>query len=124
MFNKMEENNNKPGAGSVMSAIKRRTRRTFSAEEKIQIVIECLRGEESVSAICRKYGIHENNYYNWSKEFMEAGKKRLQGDTERQATGGEVSSLKKENTQLKEMVADLLMQNTALKKSLNGTESA
>jgi transposase len=123
MFNKMEENN-KPSTSSVISAIKRRTRRTFSAEEKIQIVIECLRGEESVSAICRKYGIHENNYYNWSKEFMEAGKKRLQGDTERQATGGEVSSLKKENTQLKEMVADLLMQNTALKKSLNGTESA
>jgi len=104
------EENNKPSTGSVISAIKRQTRRTFSAEEKIQIVIECLRGEESVAAICRKYGIHENNYYNRSKEFMEAGKKRLQGDTERQATGGEVSSLKKENTQLKEMVADLLMQ--------------
>ena len=123
MFNKMEENN-KPSTSSVISAIKRRTRRTFSAEEKIQIVIECLRGEESVAAICRKYGIHENNYYNWSKEFMEAGKKRLQGDTERQATGNEVGSLKKENTQLKELVAELLMQNNALKKSLNGTESA
>jgi len=98
--------------------------RCLGGFEKIQIVIECLRGEESVAAICRKYGIHENNYYNWSKEFMEAGKKRLQGDSERQATGGEVSSLKKENTQLKELVADLLMQNTALKKSLNGTESA
>lgn len=122
MYNKMKENKEKPSASSVISAIKRRTRRIFSAEEKIQIVLECLRGEESVSSICRKYGIHENNYYNWSKEFMEAGKKRLQGDTERQATGGEVSSLKKENTQLKEMVADLLMQNTALKKSLNGAE--
>lgn len=122
MYNKMKENKDKPSASSVISAIKRRTRRVFSAEEKIQIVLECLRGEESVSSICRKYGIHENNYYNWSKEFMEAGKKRLQGDTERQATGGEVSSLKKENTQLKEMVADLLMQNTALKKSLNGAE--
>ena len=122
MYNKMEDNKEKPSAGSVISAIKRRTRRVFSAEEKIQIVLECLRGEESVAAICRKYGIHENNYYNWSKEFLEAGKKRLQGDTERQATGGEVTSLKKENTQLKEMVADLLMQNTALKKSLNGTE--
>lgn len=122
MYNKMKENKDKPSASSVISAIKRRTRRIFSAEEKIQIVLECLRGEESVSSICRKYGIHENNYYNWSKEFMEAGKKRLQGDTERQATGGEVSSLKKENTQLKEMVADLLMQNTALKKSLNGAE--
>ena len=122
MYNKMEESKDKPSASSVISAIKRRTRRVFSAEEKIQIVMEGLRGEESVAALCRKYGIHENNYYNWSKEFLEAGKKRLQGDVERQATGGEVSSIKKENTQLKELVAELLMQNTALKKSLNGTE--
>ena len=123
MYNKMEDNKEKPSASSVISAIKRRTRRTFSAEEKIQIILECLRGEESVAAVCRKYGIHENNYYNWSKEFLEAGKKRLQGDTERQATGGEVSSLKKENMQLKELVADLMLQNTVLKKNLNGTES-
>ena len=123
MYNKMEDKEKKQSASSVISAIKRRTRRVFSAEEKIQIVLECLRGEESVSAVCRKYGINENNYYNWSKEFLEAGKKRLSGDTERQATGGEVSSLKKENGQLKELVADLLLQNTVLKKSLNGTES-
>lgn len=123
MFNKMEDNKEKPSASSVISAIKRRTRRIFSAEEKIQVVLECLRGEESVASICRKYGINENNYYNWSKEFMEAGKKRLSGDTERQATSGEVGSLKKENSQLKELVADLLMQNTVLKKNLNGTES-
>ena len=119
----MEDNKEKPSASSVISAIKRRTRRIFSAEEKIQVVLECLRGEESVASICRKYGINENNYYNWSKEFMEAGKKRLSGDTERQATSGEVGSLKKENSQLKELVADLLMQNTVLKKNLNGTES-
>ena len=130
MLNKMENNDSrpsgkavKPSASSVISAIKRRTRRLFSAEEKIQIVLECMRGEESVAAICRKYGINENNYYNWSKEFLEAGKRRLQGDTERQATGSEVSSLKKENTQLKEIVADLLVQNTVLKKNLNGLES-
>ena len=129
MFKSMEENQNQPGrprrkqsAGSVISTIKRRTRKVYSSEEKIQIVIEALRGEESVSAVCRKYGIHENNYYNWSKEFMEAGKKRLSGDTERQATGGEVISLKKENSQLKELVADLLMQNTVLKKNLSGME--
>lgn len=122
MFNKMEEREKKQSTSSVISAIKRRTRRVFSAEEKIQIVLECLRGEESVASVCRKYGIHENNYYNWSKEFLEAGKKRLSGDTERQATGGEVTNLKKENSQLKELVADLLMQNTVLKKNLNGME--
>lgn len=95
MFNKMEEREKKQSASSVISAIKRRTRRIFSAEEKIQIVLEGMRGEESIASICRKYGIHENNYYNWSKEFLEAGKKRLSGDTERQATGGEVTNLKK-----------------------------
>lgn len=122
MSNLMKEEEKKQSARSVISAIKRRTRRIFTAEEKIQIVLEGLRGEESVASVCRKYGIHENNYYNWSKEFLEAGKKRLSGDTERQATSGEVSSLKKENSQLKELVADLLMQNTVLKKNLNGTE--
>lgn len=121
MFNFMKEEK-KQSAHSVISAIKRRTRRTFSAEEKIQIVLECLRGEESVAAVCRRYGVAENNYYNWSKEFMEAGKKRLSGDTQREATSGEVSSIKRENSQLKELVADLLMQNTVLKKNLNGTE--
>lgn len=130
MFNKMQdqeprdERTSKQSVSAHISAIKRRTRRLFSAEEKIQIVMECMRGEESVAAICRKYGINENNYYNWSKDFMEAGKKRLNGDTERQATGGEVSALKKENSQLKEIVADLLMQNTVLKKNISGLESA
>ena len=109
-------------ARSVISGIKRRTRKLYSSEEKIQIVLECLRGEDSVSSICRKYGINENNYYNWSKEFLEAGKKRLSGDTQREATSSEVGSLKKENSQLKELVAELLMQNNALKKSLNGME--
>ena len=88
------EDKKKPSASSLVREIKRRTRRTFSAEQKIQIVLEGIRGEESVSAFCRKYGIHENNYYNWSKDFMEAGKKRLSGDTERDANTSEVKDLK------------------------------
>jgi transposase len=123
MFKKMEANTNKKqSAESVVKEIRRRTRRTFSAEEKIRIVLECLRGEESVRAICRKYGIHENQYYNWSKEFMEAGKKRLNGDTVRQANTEDVSNLKKENADLKSLVADLLMENVVLKKNLSGLE--
>ena len=122
MYNKMEDNKEKPSTSSVISAIKRRTRRIFSAEEKIQIVLECLRGEESVSAICRKYGIHENNYYNWSKEFMEAGKRRLSGDTERNASAPEVRELKEENAELKDLVAELSIQVKVLKKSLRGLE--
>ena len=94
----------------------------FSAEEKIKIVLEGLRGEESVSAICRRYGIHENNYYNWSKEFLEAGKKRLSGDTERAATNSDVKDLKEENRELKDLVAELSIQVKVLKKSLSGLE--
>ena len=86
----------KQSASSLVREIKRRTRRVFSSEEKIKIVLEGLRGEESVAAICRKYGIHENNYYNWSKDFMEAGKKRLNGDTERNATTDDVKDLRVE----------------------------
>ena len=86
----------KQSASSLVREIKRRTRRVFSSEEKIKIVLEGLRGEESVAAICRKYGIHENNYYNWSKDFMEAGKKRLSGDTERNATTDDVKDLRVE----------------------------
>lgn len=122
MYNNMQDENKKQSASSVISAIKRRTRRLFTAEEKIQIVLECLRGEDSIAAICRRHGINENNYYLWSKDFLEAGKKRLSGDTQRQANTGEVNNLKKENSQLKELVAELLMQNNVLKKSLNGTE--
>ena len=105
-----------------MQEIKRKTRRVFSSEEKIQIVLEGLRGEESIAALCRKYGIHENNYYNWSKEFMEAGKKRLSGDTERNASSSEVKDLKEENGQLKDLVAELSIQVRVLKKNLLGLE--
>jgi len=107
----------KQSASSLVREIKRRTRRVFSAEEKIKIVLEGLRGEESVAAICRRYGIHENNYYNWSKDFMEAGKKRLSGDTERNASTDDVKDLREENTELKDLVADLSIKVKVLKKS-------
>ena len=117
---KME--NKKQSASSIVREIKRRTRRLFSSEEKIKIVLEGLRGEETVAALCRKYGIHENNYYNWSKEFLEAGRKRLSGDTERNASAPEVKELKEENAELKDLVAELSIQVRVLKKSLRGLE--
>ena len=100
------------GVESKVREIRRKTRRRYSAEEKIRIVLEGLRGEDSIAA---------NLYYSWSKEFLEAGKRRLMGDTKRQATSGEVQSLRKENSQLKELVADLSLKNVVLKKSLAGT---
>ena len=96
--------------------IRRKTRRRFSSEEKIRIVLEGLRGEESIAELCRREGISPNLYYNWSKEFLEAGKKRLKGDTKREATSGEVSELRGENTQLKQLVAELLLEVRTLKK--------
>jgi transposase len=101
---------------SKVREIRRKTRRKFSAEEKIRIVLEGLRGEESISALCRREGINQNLYYNWSKEFLEAGKRRLQGDTKRQATSPEVMALRQENANLKELVADLSLRNAVLKK--------
>lgn len=102
--------------------IKRRTRKRYSSEEKIRIVLEGLKGEMSIAEICRREGIIPNVYYKWSKEFLEAGKKRLQGDTEREATSGEVVGLRKENDQLKALVAELSLKNRVLKKSLNGLD--
>ena len=99
--------------------IKRQTRRKFSAEEKIRIVLEGLRGEHSIAELCRREGIAQG-LYTWSKEFLEAGKKRLSGDTERQATSGEVTGLKREMRDLKEVVADLTLENRILKKSVIG----
>jgi transposase len=112
----------KQTASSLINEIKRRTRRKFSSEEKIRIVMEGMRGEESISEICRKHAIHVNMYYKWSKEFMEAGKKRLHGDTVREATGGEVAELRKENSELKELVAELTLQVRILKKSISSLE--
>jgi transposase len=108
---------------AVVREIKRRTRRRYSAEEKIRIVLEGLKGEASIAELCRREGIIPNIYYKWSKEFLEAGKKRLQGDTEREATSHEVVDLKKENDQLKALVAELSLKNRVLKKSLSGLES-
>ena len=101
---------------SVVRDIKRKTRRKYSSEEKITIVLEGLRGEESISAICRREGINPNLYYRWTKDFLEAGKKRLQGDTIREANSNEVSGLRNENAQLKVLVAELALNNHQLKK--------
>ena len=101
---------------SVVREIKRRTRRKYSSEEKIRIVLEGLRGEESIAELCRREGISPNVYYNWSKEFLEAGKKRLMGDSKREATSGEVLALRSENEQLKQLVAELSLHNRTLKK--------
>ena len=100
--------------------IRRATRKNYSAEEKIRIVLEGLRGEDSIAELCRKEGINQNLYYRWSKEFLEAGKKRLAGDTVREATSEEVKGLRQEALGLKEAVAELLMENRLLKKAYSG----
>ena len=110
----------KPSATEVVKEIKRRTKRIYSPEEKIRIVLEGIRGEDSIAAICRKYDLHANTYYSWAKEFMEAGKRRLSGDTTREATRDEVSELKAQNDQLKKALANLYLENENLKKTLNG----
>jgi len=110
----------KTDSEAVVREIKRRTRKKYSSEEKIRIVVEGLRGEVSIAELCRKEGIHQNVYYKWSKDFLEAGKKRLQGDTVREATSSEVVDLKKENDQLKALVAELSLKNRVLKKTWDG----
>ena len=99
--------------------IRKKTRRVFTAEQKILIVMEALRAETSVAELCRKHSISQSQFYSWNKEFMEAGKKRLNGDVTREATSDEVSELKKENARLKEMVADLVLRYDIIKKSLD-----
>ena len=106
---------------SIVRDIRRKTRRHYSAEEKIRLVLEGLRGEESVASICRRENIHQNLYYKWSKEFLEAGKKRLKGDTKREANSGEVKNLRDENDELKRLVAELSLKNRILKK-ISGDE--
>jgi transposase len=110
-------------AEATIRDIKRKTRRKYNAEEKIRIVIEGLRGEETIAELCRREGIAESLYYSWSKEFMEAGKARLSGNTKRQASSSEVDDLRQENEQLKQAVAELLLQNRVLKKSVVGSTS-
>jgi len=107
-------------AEKVVRDIRRATRRQYTAEEKVRIVIAGLRGEESIAELCRKEGINQNLYYRWSKEFLEAGKKRLAGDTAREATSDEVKGLRVEAQQLKELLAEVLLENRLLKKSVIG----
>ncbi len=111
-------NTKKQTAESKVKEIRRHTRKKYSAEEKIRIVIEGLRGETSIAELCRKEGINANLYYNWSKDFMEAGKRRLAGDLKREATTTEVHELKNENMDLKELVAELSLEVRKLKKTL------
>ena len=110
----------KDPAEKAIRDIRRKTRRRHSTEEKIRIVIEGLRGEESIAALCRREGIAESLYYSWSKEFLEAGKKRLAGDTTRQATSNEVKTLRAEAHDLKEALAEQMLENRLLKKSMIG----
>ncbi len=107
---------------SIIRDIKRKTRKKYSSEEKIRIVLEGLKGESSVAETCRREGINPNVYYKWSRDFLEAGRRRLAGDTTREANSNEVDGIRKENSQLKELVAELSLKNRVLKKSLNGLE--
>jgi transposase len=108
----------KKPAEQVIKDIRRATRRHFSAEDKIRIVLDGLRGEDSIAELCRKEGIAQSLYYTWSKEFMEAGKRRLAGDTARAASSDDVKGLRQEAAALKEVVADLMLENRLLKKSM------
>ncbi len=105
----------------VVKDFRRKTRRQFSAEEKIRVVLEGLRGEESIAELCRREGIATSLYHSWSKKFLETGKKRLAGDTARQATSSEVKELRAESVALKEAVADLMLENRLPKKGCSGT---
>jgi transposase len=110
----------KASAESTVRTIRRQTRKKHSAEDKIRIVIEGLRGESTIAELCRKEGISQSVYYSWSKEFLEAGKSRLTGDTKRNADASEVKDMRYEVDQLKLLVAELSLDNRRLKKSLRG----
>jgi transposase len=112
----------KKNASSLISDLKRKTRRNYSSEEKIRIIIDGMRGEMTIAELCRKEGISQGIYYKWSKDFMDAGKRRLTGDTMREANTSEVKELKDENRSLKELVAELLLDNRDMKKNLNGED--
>ena len=108
---------------NVVQEIRRTTRRRFSAEEKIRIVLEGLRGEESISAWCRREALAPNLYDRWSKECLEAGKRRRVGATTREATSTEVVELRKENARLKQLVAETVLENRLLQNSVTGADS-
>jgi transposase len=110
----------KETSDQVVKDIRRATRKRYSAEEKIRIVLDGLRGEDSIAELCRREGIAQGLYYSWSKEFLEAGKKRLAGNTAREASTSEVKVLRREARDLKEVVAELTLENRLLKKSVIG----
>ena len=110
----------KPSVEATVREIRRNSRKKYSAEEKVRIVLEGVRGEVTIAELCRKEGIHPNMYYKWSKDFLEAGKQRLVGDTHREADSQEVNEMRAENEQLKAVVAELLLRNRVLKKSSLG----
>jgi transposase len=112
----------KESVEKTVRQIRQQRRKKYTAEEKIRIVLEGLGGETSITELCRREGINSNLYYRWSKEFLEAGKQRLAGNTTREADSGEVKELKSENEQLKQLVAELSLKNRVLKKSLTGLE--
>ena len=103
---------------SLLKDIRRNTKRIFTSEQKDLIVMEGIRGEQSIAELCRKYSISDSTYYKWNKEFIEAGKARLDGDTVREATSDEVKELRYENIRLKEALADLVVRYDVVKKNL------
>ena len=113
-----KSDSSKPSSKRFVRDIRRATRKQYSAEEKIRIVLDGLRGEHSIAELCRREGIAESLYYSWSKEFLEAGKRRLAGDTARAATSDEVKDLRREARELKEVVAEQALELRLLKKSL------
>ena len=108
----------KESAAQLIKTVRRQTRTKYSAEDKIRIVLEGLRGDHPVAALCRREGVSANVYYNWLKEFMEAGKARLKGEAVRGATKGEVESYRRQNEELRQTAADLMLEARTLKKSL------
>jgi transposase len=117
---RQKSSQSKESAEKIIKTNRRATRKQYSAEEKIRIVLDGLRGEDSIAELCRREGINQNLYYRWSKEFLEAGKKRLAGDTAREATSDEVKGLRQQAVALKEVVAELTLENRLLKKSMTG----
>ncbi len=114
----MNTKHSKPSAQAVVKDIRRATRKQYGAEEKIRILLEGLRGEDSIAELCRREGIAQGVYYKWSKDFMEAGKRRLAGDTSRAANTDEVRDLRREARDLKEVVAEQMLEMRLFKKSM------
>jgi len=113
----------KPTVENTIRYVRRNSRRIYSGEEKIHIVLEGLRGEETIAELCRQEGISQSVYYRWSKESLEAVKQRLVGNTKREASSEDVQGLRQENDQLNQLVTELALKNRILKKSVMGTES-